>query len=185
MMESIFEIPSTTTRLECYILFQLASKLPDNSRLVELGTGAGRVTAVLAQAVAGKGSTVHTVDDYSEIDKYGPWGAWNPKDTKMQLAIRNLIGHVIFVEMSSKEAAKICTGKIDFLYLDAGHRYKDVCEDIDCWYPLVKPGGIIAGHDFDPNCDDGRNVIKAIFDKTMVNPDRPMTVKERLWWIEK
>lgn len=45
-------------------------------------------------------------------------------------------------------------GKLDFVFIDDGHAYEDVCLDIRCWYPLVKQGGIICGHDLDLNPDN-------------------------------
>ena len=37
---------------------------------------------------------------------------------------------------------------LDFLYLDARHDYCGCLEDIVAWWPLLKPGGIMSGHDF-------------------------------------
>lgn len=37
---------------------------------------------------------------------------------------------------------------LDFVFIDAHHTYEAVTEDINYWYPKVKPGGILAGHDF-------------------------------------
>lgn len=37
---------------------------------------------------------------------------------------------------------------LDFVYIDANHTYECVYEDIELWYPKVKPGGIVAGHDY-------------------------------------
>ena len=185
MQENIFDIPSTTTRIECYVLYELASKLLPGSILVEIGTGAGRVTAVLADAVAGKGSILHTIDNYSQNEKYESYGNWNLENTKKWMQKLNVGGHVNYIVGDSVEAGKTFKGPVDFIYLDGAHRYKDVCADIAAWLPRVKNGGIIAGHDFDPNCDDGRNVIKAVFDKLMKFPDKAMTVRERVWWIEK
>ena len=184
MQENIFEIPSTTTRIECYVIFELASKLLPNSTLVEIGTGAGRVTAILADAIAGKGSVLHTIDNYSQNEKYEGYGHWNLDNTKKWMQKLNVGGHVRYIEGDSVEVGKTFKTPVDFIYFDGGHRYKAVCDDITSWLPRVKPGGIIAGHDFDPNCDDGRNVIKAVFDKLIKFPDRAMTVRERVWWIE-
>jgi hypothetical protein len=37
---------------------------------------------------------------------------------------------------------------LDLVYLDACHTYEAVKQDLEAWYPKVKPGGVIAGHDF-------------------------------------
>ena len=37
---------------------------------------------------------------------------------------------------------------LDFLYLDARHDYCGCLEDIVAWWPLLKPGGLMSGHDF-------------------------------------
>jgi hypothetical protein len=36
---------------------------------------------------------------------------------------------------------------IDFLYIDTAHEFKHVEKEISLWYPKVKCGGNIAGHD--------------------------------------
>tara|TARA_Y100000034_G_C6904937_1_gene419607 strand:+ start:1843 stop:2577 length:735 start_codon:yes stop_codon:yes gene_type:complete len=37
---------------------------------------------------------------------------------------------------------------IDFVFIDAGHGYKDCKRDIEVWYPKVKTNGYIAGHNY-------------------------------------
>ncbi len=50
---------------------------------------------------------------------------------------------------TSAEAAHRWQGyKLDFVYIDADHDYAPVKADIAAWWPLVKSGGIIAGHDY-------------------------------------
>lgn len=44
----------------------------------------------------------------------------------------------------------------DFIYVDARHDYKGVMQDLETWYPLLKPGGIFAGHDYVTNNDGPR-----------------------------
>jgi len=36
----------------------------------------------------------------------------------------------------------------DFVYIDGNHAEPYVSQDIDLWYKKVKPGGILAGHDY-------------------------------------
>lgn len=45
-------------------------------------------------------------------------------------------------------------GHFDFIYVDARHDYKGVVQDLQSWWPLLKAGGIMAGHDYVTN-DDG------------------------------
>eukprot|EP00602_Paraphysomonas_sp_CaronLab_P001409 CAMPEP_0185026248 /NCGR_PEP_ID=MMETSP1103-20130426/10182_1 /TAXON_ID=36769 /ORGANISM="Paraphysomonas bandaiensis, Strain Caron Lab Isolate" /LENGTH=114 /DNA_ID=CAMNT_0027559757 /DNA_START=408 /DNA_END=749 /DNA_ORIENTATION=- len=36
----------------------------------------------------------------------------------------------------------------DFIYVDARHDYKGVLVDLHTWWPKLKRGGIIGGHDY-------------------------------------
>ncbi|CAE8624314.1 unnamed protein product [Polarella glacialis] len=38
--------------------------------------------------------------------------------------------------------------KVDVAFIDARHDYCGVAEDLHSWWPLVKPGGLLLGHDF-------------------------------------
>lgn len=37
---------------------------------------------------------------------------------------------------------------LDFVYIDANHEYRAVVDDISYWGARVRPGGIVAGHDY-------------------------------------
>lgn len=39
-------------------------------------------------------------------------------------------------------------GSLDFVYIDANHTLEHCLVDIALWYPKVRPGGWICGHDF-------------------------------------
>ena len=61
--------------------------------------------------------------------------------------------------MTSVDAASVCEGSLDFVYIDAAHDEASVAEDLEAWSPLVRPGGILAGHDY---CDAHPGVIQAV-----------------------
>ncbi len=69
------------------------------------------------------------------------------KQTKIR--VKPHMHKVEFFEMRSTDAAKrIQDNHFDFVYLDARHDYCAVAEDIESYWPKVRPGGILAGHDF-------------------------------------
>jgi len=52
----------------------------------------------------------------------------------------------------SVEAAKAFKdGQLDFVYVDARHDYEGALEDMVAWWPKLRVGGLIAGHDFIPD----------------------------------
>jgi hypothetical protein len=75
---------------------------------------------------------------------------------------------------------------VDFVYIDGSHSYESVRNDIAAWWPLVAPGGILAGDDY------GRQlpgVVQAVDEFAIANG---LTVqlttdydREPSWFIEK
>jgi hypothetical protein len=60
--------------------------------------------------------------------------------------------------MTSLDASRLIPlASLDFVYIDARHDFASVLEDLNAWFDKVRPGGIIAGHDY--------------LDGVMLNPD--------------
>lgn len=57
--------------------------------------------------------------------------------------------NVTIIRKTSMEALRDFEDEsLDFVYIDANHRFKYVAEDIMGWGTKVKKGGVIAGHDY-------------------------------------
>jgi predicted O-methyltransferase YrrM len=54
---------------------------------------------------------------------------------------------VEFIRKSSVEGVKDAPDNLDWVYIDGDHSTKSVLEDIETWFPKVKQGGQIGGHD--------------------------------------
>jgi hypothetical protein len=55
---------------------------------------------------------------------------------------------IVFLEKSSIDAVKDFEDEsLDFIFIDADHAYESVLNDLNAWYPKVKSGGLLAGHD--------------------------------------
>lgn len=50
--------------------------------------------------------------------------------------------------LSSDMASRFEDNSLDFVYIDGNHAYDWVKEDIELWWPKIKQGGILAGHDY-------------------------------------
>lgn len=56
-------------------------------------------------------------------------------------------------------------GRIDLVFIDAAHDFGNVVDDIKNWAPLVRPGGIVCGHDLEhPDNDVTKAVRHCLFD---------------------
>lgn len=54
----------------------------------------------------------------------------------------------IIRKMSVLAAEDVPDNLLDFVYIDACHEYESVKADLKAWVPKVRPGGVVAGHDF-------------------------------------
>ena len=91
--------------------------------------------------------------------------------------------------MSANEAApRIPRHSLDFVYIDARHDFDSVLEDLDAWYDKVRPGGIIAGHDYlDGNLPAGDFGVKSAVDAYFLAKSLPVccTLLDQPWlsWL--
>jgi hypothetical protein len=100
---------------------------------------------------------------------------WN---TIKEAAISNTsfaVDRVKIVQSFSADAAKIFPDKyFDWIYLDAMHDYDNVKQDLICWWPKLRDGGIFSGDDYglsqecslDPTMTPERFTKKCGYDAT-------------------
>jgi hypothetical protein len=51
-------------------------------------------------------------------------------------------------QMGANYALEFANNSVDFVYLDGDHQYESVKSEIEAWYPKIRVGGILAGHDY-------------------------------------
>ncbi len=123
-------------------------------------------------------------DAVAEFNLIDLWSAENnddlhsKKDDKLKIAYDRVLsrhGHKdnVFMHKGSSVdmADKFEDASLDYVYIDADHRYEGVLADITAWYPKVKSGGFICGHDTYPspghesgNNQDAFGVARAVED---------------------
>jgi len=86
---------------------------------------------------------------------------------------------VEMIRLNSIDASENIRGSLDFVYIDACHSMESVTADIDAWYPLVRDGGVIGGHDI-----MWLGVWSAVT-KFMKSGGHTLTITVNQWWIIK
>lgn len=51
-------------------------------------------------------------------------------------------------ETSESYAKKVDDSSLDVVYIDGDHKYSSVTNDLHLWYPKIKSGGFLCGHDY-------------------------------------
>lgn len=129
---------------EVPFLKELANLLPDNPIVVNIGAGAG--TSGLAFMESRGDLFLITIDITAESS---PFGCLEAEENELRKAgywdeHRNLQIH----QDSSHVGRHWGGDKLDLIFIDGEHSYAGCVADITAWMPHLKPGGIIAVHDY-------------------------------------
>ncbi len=133
----------------------VVKKFNDDSRFVEVGTWKGRSAIYMAVEIINSGKKIKfdCVDNWEYVDglQYDLDKSLFGSDIYQEfLSNISPVSHVINpVKSISWEAATMYEDEsLDFIFIDAAHDYNSVKKDILAWFPKLKKGGIIAGHDY-------------------------------------
>lgn len=85
----------------------------------------------------------------------------------------------LMVMNSAYAAGKFPENFFDYVYIDGGHDFKNVMMDMLSWLTRVKPGGMLAGHDYNYH-----EVGDAVY-SFLYSQHYELNVKNRDWWIIK
>lgn len=149
---------------------ELLRLLPKEPVVAEVGCAEGLFSKDLLDAGVSK---LYMVDNWRHIPDVTGDGnfeqEWHDKNYKEAMnrvreytkIFNPLEGErvVVLKGLSTQMAALIPDNSLDMVYLDAAHYEEGVLADLKVYYPKVKPGGIIAGHDY---CNPAYGVNAAV-----------------------
>ena len=147
-------------------------------KLIELATGKdvleiGTFLGGTAKAMATTARHVTTVDNYS-----GGWATEVPTLEQVQCNLADEIeaGKVTVIKADSTDPS-LRSGCYDMVFIDGCHNYEVVRQDIDLALSVLRPNGIIAGHDL--QLSEVRRAVWEMVGAVQTVGSYP------LWWTQK
>lgn len=150
--------------------------------LVELGTWKGHSIIHLAKKLQEQdyefelygvdlfeNSLIHQIEGNNYLSNQVPllWDIYNKNLENAK--VRHLIKDI---KNSSWEASSnFEDGSVDFLFIDADHKYESVVKDINFWLPKMKKGGMISGHDFYQTTAGVRRAVEELIPDYSIGSD--------------
>ncbi|NQT52774.1 class I SAM-dependent methyltransferase, partial [bacterium] len=124
--------------------------LPHGGVVAEIGVFRGGFSQRILEATEPK--TLHLVDAWEGDVSSG--GVVAKGDDVHEAVLRRFEGPVadgrvvVHRQTSLEAAAGFEDGAFDWVFLDANHGYQGMKEDLEAWFPKVRPGGYVTGHDY-------------------------------------
>ena len=152
-MEWMPEWAAVTYNHELEVLDMLLHIVRGNV-FVDVGCFIGGFTKIMAYIARKRNGKVHSIDLF-KLENQSALG-YIHKDHNVKeiftrhMKERGLLEYINVIEGVSWEvSSRFEDNSVDFIFIDADHRYQSVKKDIESWYPKLKVGGIMAGHDYE------------------------------------
>lgn len=153
--------------------------------IIEIGTASGLWTEHVLRNYP-EVKELHSIDPYIHFpgEKYegGRPQDWHDEIFRVsRKRLKNYPNLFRYIDTSDNAIVFFRQEKImvDVVYIDGNHNEQYVVSDVENYYPLVKFGGLFAGHDY--NLPQVKKVVNGKFGLDRVNVFR----EERIWWIKK
>ena len=148
------------------LLDRIASNVAKKGAIfVEIGSWKGYATTFLADVARNCGGKVYCIDHWK-----GSGGVPHHRiDNCLEIFLYNmkvlgLDDYVHPMVMDSLTASKVfADGVADLVFIDADHRYDGIKSDLIAWWPKIKIGGILCGHDCETYYSNANSAIQSLF----------------------
>lgn len=151
---------------------------------VELGVQAGAFAEILLDTWPNC-SMLHLVDPWKQQSAYVDVANVDDRAQERLMAetgtrLARFKGRFRMVRALSYEAVEgFEDGSLDFVYVDAVHDYEGCLRDLCDWWPKLRAGGVLAGHDFlDGALPEGLFGVRSAVDRFATAVNRQVFVTQ-------
>lgn len=144
----------------------LISEMPDDGIFVECGAWLGKSSSYLCDMSNNK-FKIFIVDHWKGSKKEINSAHKLALEIDLYEQFLENMGDRQFIpiKMKSQRASKCFKdNSCDIVYIDMGHTYEEVKQDIQSWLPKVKNGGYLCGHDYIDYSDPDWGVVDCVND---------------------
>ena len=153
MMEHFYQdISGFMSHKNTVMLDLVLDQFPSGGTWVELGSWTGRSAAYCAVELINRNKLgpFYCVDTWlgEAAIAYDP-ATVQDLEHIFRTNINPVLEHVTMLsEISWAAAGHFADGSVDFCYVDAGHSYEAVTNDLHAWWPKLRAGSFFAGDDY-------------------------------------
>ena len=153
MKQTYYKIPGWFNYAEAYD--QIVDEIPNNGKIVEIGSFLGRSTNYLATSLFNADRfdvTIYCIDTFQGSSEHVNLKL--PKDFLFMFRenLKFFIGREMVIPYQGRSDSKEILEKfedesIDYIMIDGAHEHEAVLTDIENWWPKLKPEGVMFGDD--------------------------------------
>lgn len=169
-------VPPEFTNFERIYRMMVDSCGEKGGRIVEIGAWLGKSAIMMAELIELSGKKI----EFTTVDPFVVQPVWDgtfwqfgkddnsfkPEARDLFLKHRKESGYEnainLIVDYSEGAVAQFEDNSLDAVMIDGAHDRENVAFDLRAWYPKVKSGGIIAGHDFSPHLDWAKDLVAVV-----------------------
>lgn len=177
------------------ILSDLVNKAP-RGIFCEIGCWTGHSTSIIAKRAKELNTVVIVIDNFKG-NEGTPLDEFARDNNVKEIFLKNMeeMGFKDTVNLLHQDSTLIPEVfnfvPIDFLFIDAGHKYNDVKNDILNYKDLMADGSIICGHDYESDTYDERYINEDYVDgkhhgviKAVNEVFGKVEHDGRMWWVK-
>lgn len=142
---------------------------------VEIGVYRGTSSTVFLDRCA----FMHFIDPCVNYDENPDKDWFCPEEAFLEL-LRPYEGRFNFIKGFSADVSDQIP-EVDYIFVDANHEYEFVKKDVELYWPKVRPGGFLCGHDY----SGGHPGVTAAVDEFFGNLGLPIEHHQYCWLVWK
>lgn len=193
LLAEVSAIDSLIHASEVLALYRLCRMLPDNAKILEIGSFNGSSAMVMGRAIQGRDSAIFCIDpwyDYLGQEDFVDFDRERIADGSkiMQEFVKNtafLGTQLKMLRGFSTDFATMLAGQdFDLIFIDGAHDYASVRADIMIGLSALKPGGLLTGHDFH-NCGHGvRQAVNVMLGLSPTISSKGVIEQTYIWFAQ-